>query len=72
MTDLRLFLNRLKTLSAIDRDEFELAIGDFRLPFVDVGCAWSAFRDNPVRWFLYTDDQCQAALWRIMTGRFPG
>ena len=67
MTDLRLFLNRLRTLSAIDRDEFEQAVG------VVSERTWAAFRDDPVKWFIRRlTDADQAALWRVMTGRFPG
>lgn len=68
MDELRLFLNRLKCLYFIDRDELEALLGKTVSNEV-----WTRFRDDPLYTFAVKyDDERQAALWKRMTEQYPG
>lgn len=59
VSDRRAFLNRVHSLHNIDRDQ---------LPELDRD-DWRSFRDDPVHYFMRTDDYQAAAIWREVEKR---
>jgi hypothetical protein len=62
ITDRRAFLNRVRSLHNIDHDQ---------LPELDRE-DWHSFRDDPVHYFMRTDDYQQGAIWREVEKRQAG
>lgn len=56
---LRIFLNALKSLSFIDKQDW---MNDVQ---------WVNFRRDPVNYFLRTDDETQERIWKLIQPKEP-
>lgn len=65
--DFRLFLNRAKSLSFIDRSELVEA-GALR---PDDKVSWERFRSNPLGWLCRAPDEAALKVWAIVERQYP-